>query len=124
MTIASKTSARKDIEKKETENEKKDKATHDAPKKTNKTDKAMTDTTKRTPMKRPASAVLVVSDSKTPTKLEEGVMLWKKAKISCSDSKGGWRVWPDKSVVGKEKVFKYADDQDEAWNRVLSFLTK
>ena len=66
----------------------------------------------------------MVSDSNTPTKLEEGVMLWKKAKISCSDSKGGWRVWPDKSVVAKEKLFKYADDKDEAWKSVLSFLIK
>ncbi len=76
MTTASRTSARKDLQKKAKE---KHKATPDAPKKTNKTDKQVNDTAKRTPMKRPASAVLVVSDSKTPTKLEEGVMHWKKS---------------------------------------------
>ena len=75
-------------------------------------------------MKRPASAATVGSDSKTPTKLEEGVMLWKNVKISCSDSKGGWRVWPDKSVVAKEKLFKYAEDKDKAWKNLLSFLIK
>ena len=125
-------------------NKEKDKATHETPKKTFQV--LMTATTKVThrkrpasattvtprkrprsattvtPMKMPGSAAIVVSNSQTPTKLKAGVMLWKKAKISCSDSKGGWRVWPDKSVVGKEKLIKYTDDEDEAWNRVLSFL--
>ena len=68
-------------------------------------------------LKRPAAAV----SGKLPAcpGINGGPVLYKSAKVSYSASKGGWRIWLDKTNVSAEKTVKGGP---EAWDRVTKML--
>ena len=72
-------------------------------------------------LKRPA-AVQTPSGQrpKMPKLTESQTVLWKRGKASWSQSKNGWRVWPNKEVVSQERLCK--GRTSESWDQVLALL--
>ena len=81
-------------------------------------------------MKRPAAACAkALPHKKSNCKADDviqppmpahGSVLYKKGKILASDSRKGWRVWPDRAVLSKEQTVKYGDDKQKSYRHALS----
>ena len=49
-------------------------------------------------------------------------LLYQGGKVSFSESKKAWRVWPDASVVAVEKAFTFGDDAHSSFVSAIAFL--
>jgi hypothetical protein len=77
-------------------------------------------------MKRPSSAMATARTAGRPACPATGAaaVYYKGGNISQSDSKKGWRVWPDASDVRKENLVKYGPDRSSSWDEALTRLEK
>jgi len=77
-------------------------------------------------MKRPSSAMATARPAGRPACPAKGAaaIYYKGGKISQSDSKQGWRVWPDASNVGRESVVRFGPDRASSWDAALDRIEK
>ena len=70
-------------------------------------------------LKRPAAASVV---SKRPKMPDAGSVEFLCGRVSHSNSKNGWRVWPNVAKRGAEKTVPYGDSPDKAFQAALNII--